>query len=262
MKARIKAALKSSLQRLGVGITSYSELEELRRNARALEDLSFLRAMPGRQAGRALQHLDSSKSQLRQDLMVLCELNFKRGGYFVEFGATNGVDLSNSHLLETAFGWSGLLVEPAKCWHSDLHTNRTSIVDTRCVWKESGREMNFKEVAVKELSTLQELGGDDNSDRVREKATTYKVKTVSLNDLLDEHHAPRLVDYLSIDTEGSELHILQALDFEKYRFRVITCEHNYSATRNHIHLLLKRNGYVRRYEAISQFDDWFILADA
>ena len=37
--------------------------------------------------------LQESKSQLRQDFIALSELDFKMNGYFVEFEATNGIDL-------------------------------------------------------------------------------------------------------------------------------------------------------------------------
>ena len=50
-----------------------------------------------------------SKSQLKQDIFVLLETGFKRNGFFVEFGATNGIDLSNTYLLEKRFGWNGIL---------------------------------------------------------------------------------------------------------------------------------------------------------
>ena len=63
---------------------------------------------------------EKSRAQLKQDIFVLLETGFKRDGYFVEFGATNGVDLSNSWLLEKAFGWTGILAEPARIWHDDL----------------------------------------------------------------------------------------------------------------------------------------------
>ena len=39
-----------------------------------------------------------------------------RGGFFVEFGATNGIDLSNSYLLQSKYYWTGILAEPARCW--------------------------------------------------------------------------------------------------------------------------------------------------
>ena len=47
------------------------------------------------------------KSQIGQDVFVLYSLNWKKGGYFLDFGATNGVDLSNTYLLEKDFGWKG-----------------------------------------------------------------------------------------------------------------------------------------------------------
>ena len=68
------------------------------------------------------------------------------------------------------------------------------------------------------------------------------------------------IDYLSIDTEGTEFEILNALDFAKYRFNVITCEHNYTPLRGDIHELLSRNGYRRVFPHLSQCDDWYIAS--
>ena len=48
--------------------------------------------------------IKNAKSQINQDIFVLYTLNWKRNGFFVEFGATNGVDLSNTYLLEKNFG--------------------------------------------------------------------------------------------------------------------------------------------------------------
>jgi hypothetical protein len=75
--------------------------------------------MPPKSLEGLLQCFGESKSQLWQDLSVLSELDFKRKCFFVEFCATYSIDLGNTYLLETDFEWVGILVEPAKCWHSD-----------------------------------------------------------------------------------------------------------------------------------------------
>jgi hypothetical protein len=49
-----------------------------------------------------------SKSELRQDLFVLNSLNYKKKGYFVEFGVGDGVKGSNSYLLEKSLIGQGL----------------------------------------------------------------------------------------------------------------------------------------------------------
>lgn len=94
----------------------------------------------------------------------------------------------------------------------------------------------------------------------RRSSRHYQVKTISLNDLMAEHKAPDKPDYLSIDTEGSELEILQGFDFQRHPFKVITCEHNFTPAREKIHGLLTAAGYVRKYDKISDFDDWYVRA--
>jgi FkbM family methyltransferase len=200
-----------------------------------------------------------SKSQIGQDFFVLSELDFKNSGYFVGFGATNGLDLSNTYMLEKEFNWTGILAEPALCWHKDLKMNRQCKIDTRCVWSESNKVLTFNETIEPVLSTIADFSSSDvQHSKLREGGKHYDVMTISLNDLLAEHSAPFDIDYLSIDTEGSEFEILSSLNFEKYDIKVITCEHNYTPARVKIHDLLTSKGYVRTKTDISQFDDWYI----
>jgi len=201
-----------------------------------------------------------SHSQLLQDLFVISELGELRNqGTFIEFGATNGVDLSNSWLLEKKLGWRGILAEPARCWHEALEKNRQSKIETQCIWSKTGETLTFNETQQPELSSLDKFADGDMHSHDRTTAKNYSVNTISLNDLFIKHQLPSRIDYLSIDTEGSEYEILEAFDFKKFSFKVITCEHNYSVRRNQIYDLLTKHGYQRKYTELSLFDDWYVL---
>ena len=75
---------------------------------------------------------ENSRSQFKQDVFALMVNKFREGGYFVEFGATNGYDISNTYILEKQFGWQGILVEPAKMWHENLIKNREMRLFSTC----------------------------------------------------------------------------------------------------------------------------------
>lgn len=258
MKTLAKHIVKKTLNHLGVGITRHSTLEMLRQNSSAARDISLLQQLNNDNANSLLRYFGRSKSQLRQDLFVLSHLAFKRNGYFVEFGATNGVDLSNTHLLEMEFGWAGILAEPANCWHKELIKNRGCSIEMNCVWKDSISTLIFNQTNVAELSTISRYSDTDMHSDSRKDGRSYEVKTISLNDLLRKYNAPQNIDYLSIDTEGSEYEILSHFDFSQHTFEVITCEHNYTPMREKIYSLLNKNGYRRVLEDFSLFDDWYV----
>lgn len=223
------------------------------------DDVDLFRLMSADSAVAAARLLAGSSAQLRQDVFVATVLGFKRDGYFVEFGATDGVYLSNSLLLERELGWTGVLAEPARHWHRALETARRSRIDNRCVHIETGKSLTFREVASDPgLSTLLDYNESDGHVLARRQGVDYEVETVSLADLLQDHSAPPVIDYLSLDTEGSELDILQGFDFSAYTFRVVTCEHNYTSSRDEILRLLRRSGYRRVLNEISLFDDWYV----
>jgi FkbM family methyltransferase len=211
---------------------------------------------------RALASLiEQSHGQLRQDLFVLCELGFKRGGYFVEFGGADGVLFSNTLLLERQFGWTGIIAEPARRWQPALSRNRRCHIETDCVWRDSTSTFPFTETDLAEFSTIASYRDSDLHASYRETGgRTYDVNTISLNDLLAKYEAPTHIDYLSIDTEGSEFDILECFDFSRYEFRVITCEHNYSPMREKLLRLLGGHGYERKFAGLTQFDDWYVKA--
>lgn len=194
-------------------------------------------------------------------MLVLPE---RQNGFFVEFGATDGVQGSNSYLMEKTFGWSGILAEPARCWHAALQRNRSVTISQKCVWREGGVRLPFRETRDAGFSTLDALTAQDRHASRRVPAGIYEVDTVSLLELLSEHSAPKVIDYMSIDTEGSEFDILESFDFQSYRPLVLTIEHNYRPDRDKMVALMHGHGYLRAPIGVSAYDDWFVcktLAD-
>ena len=94
---------------------------------------------------------------------------------------------------------------------------------------------------------------------LRADSLSYPVTTIALNDLLEAHAAPRVIDYMSVDTEGSEYRILKAFDFSKYDVRMMTVEHNFcEPDRENIRVLLAVNGFTRVFTELSKWDDWYV----
>ena len=258
MKIQFKNFVRNTLKQFDIGITRYSNFENLQKITSATRYLEILQQLKSDNSKELLQYVGKSKSQLCQDLFVLSHLGFKKNGFFVEFGATNGIDLSNSHLMEKEFGWNGILAEPATCWHKELKKNRTCNINTDCVWKDSKSILMFNQVDQAELSTINIFSDTASRGEARKNGKRYEVQTISLNDLLKKYNAPKIIDYLSIDTEGSEYQILSHFDFSEYNFNVITCEHNYTPMREKLFSLLTQKGYQRVFEELSLFDDWYV----
>lgn len=202
-----------------------------------------------------------SNAQLLQDLWVLYELKEKRNGYFVEFGACDGVSLSNTLLLEKTFGWQGALAEPSRAWHEALYRNRNCYISDKCVYRTDGVEVLFNEVDIGELSGMKDFVANDFHAQFRQEGRQYAVETISLGRFLAEARAPRRIDYMSIDVEGGEFDVLQSFDFASHDIALISVEHNFSDSRGKIYDLLTGVGYRPRFRQFSLFDDWYARPD-
>lgn len=193
-----------------------------------------------------------SHSQMAQDVLILVLTNYLKNGYFVEFGATDGISLSNTFLLETEYGWNGICAEPIPFQYEKLKSNRKCSVDNRVVYNVTGETIKFKI----NQESLDESGiVDDDKDAI-------EVESVTLVDLLRQYNAPRNINYMSIDTEGSEFLIIENFDFYNYNVDIITIEHNYvEENRKKIYSHLIPLGYKRILTDKSKWDDWYIKSE-
>jgi FkbM family methyltransferase len=198
-----------------------------------------------------------SQSQLGQDLQVINFYNNKENGFFIEIGASDGIELSNTYLLETQYKWKGICCEPIpERFEKCVKNRQNSICYNEAVYNESGLTFTFDIANSNDLLSGISDCIDAYKSYIGSNKTTIQVQTISLLDVLDRANAPSFIEYMSLDTEGSELEILKNFDFEKYTFGLIDVEHNYiEPRRTEIKNLLLSKGYI--YIGENKWDDMY-----
>lgn len=189
-------------------------------------------------------------SQLGQDFQVVKRTGGKRNGYFVEVGAHDGTTLSNTLLLELAYSWDGLCVEPNPASFKQLARARRCFCSPLVVSDKAGQLVNFK---VAKSPMYSGLKADPTTTEI---VAELPLVTFTLTQLLLAVSAPPHIDYLSVDTEGTELDVLKGIDWEQFRFDYITCEHNFhEPARTETRAYLSSKGYKLARE--NSWDDDF-----
>lgn len=173
------------------------------------------------------------RSECHQDLFLETYV-FKglKNKYFVDVGAHNGDRLSNSWFFEKEREWKGICIEPHPKVFEQLKACRSAICLNICAAPVDGPVQfdfidhlqyslhcgiidNYKEG---HLACLKGAVGDQ---KIEQKTITLPAK--SLATVFKEHNVKE-VDFLSVDTEGGELEIIQSIDFNTTFVHVLSVE--------------------------------------
>jgi len=146
-------------------------------------------------------------------------LNYENGIY-IEAGANDGVNGSNTLFLEKEKNWHGLLVEPSSCMLESCINNRSE-------------KNKFLGAALVADESIKYVNGDFdgnlmasiNGERLNRQTTT-QVRALTLNKVLDKLNFSSNIDFFSLDVEGHELEVLKGLDLNKYIIKYILVEVN------------------------------------
>jgi FkbM family methyltransferase len=158
-------------------------------------------------------------------------------GYFVELGANDGVNQSNSLYFEKYRHWRGLLIEAVpqnfvKCCQN--RAQRSSVYCAACVSFEYDQEFvrmvysNLMSAPVSAKSDIHDPRAHAKLGRqfLQKGETNFEFGAVArtLNSLLLEANAPNRIDFLSLDVEGFEQEVLKGIDHQAFRFKYILVE--------------------------------------
>lgn len=205
--------------------------------------------------------LSYSHPATRQDLWVLDRTTQKRDGFYIEVGAHDGVHHSNTKMLEDQLDWTGILIEPQFHLFEQLQQNRPN---NRCcdyvIGPDAGVEESF--LVGNSYGGLESYMPADWLAEHRRRGTPMVTRsTTHLEYLINHAKTPDVIDYLSLDTEGSEFAILKSIRWWilNPRINIITVEFRYDTV-----LLAKLEELLAplyNLEHIEAFDAFFVRKD-
>jgi hypothetical protein len=163
-------------------------------------------------------------AQSGQDRHVLRRLILRCGtGFFVEFGAGDGIKHSNTLFFARQLGWKGLLFEAEPNVSRRLHANRPDAT----VYQGAVCPTGQRSVAFGVSKRSGWSGAVRTYEPIRRArlpfATVLQVRCYDLAAELRQHRR-HVVDYMTIDTEGSELDILESFPWEEFSVRIVQVE--------------------------------------
>jgi FkbM family methyltransferase len=157
----------------------------------------------------------------------------KENGLFVDVGSNDGLIVSNTAYMEMDLGWRGICIEPHPDAFKRLEKNRNCIKYNCCVSDED-TELDFLSVIgyAEMLSCIKDKTSKEHINRINSEVIKHggsvkeiKIKSLPLQKILDDNNISK-IDYLSIDTEGSEVSVINSIDFEKTKIKIISCENS------------------------------------
>lgn len=164
-------------------------------------------------------------------------LNFDRG-LFVEAGANDGINQSNTVYFETYRRWRGLLVEPIPALAERCRRNRPRAIVECCAlvpFDRAGATLTMVDANLMSLVRGAMKSAEEESRHLAAAATVQQIEPRELQvvgqplSMLLDRHGLVHVDLLSLDVEGYELQALKGIDFTRHRPRFILVEARYRA---------------------------------
>ena len=147
----------------------------------------------------------------------------KDNGFYIELGANDGLTQSNTAFFDFYKGWTGILIEPSISGYTKCKTNRPKniVLNYACVSNDYDKATVLGDFNGHLMNSVNGLRLNSNA--------MVEVPARTLESILDEYHTKdRVIDFLSLDTEGYELNILKGLNLDKYRPKYMLIEvYNY-----------------------------------
>ena len=140
------------------------------------------------------------------DIRLKEYLCFPRG-FFIDIGAHDGVSQNNTKIFEELYGWKGMLIEPSIQCIDKMKINRpNTIIENYALVGDERKQISG--------DFNGHLMASENGKRLKKKKIT-SVNSCRLDELIEKQQIKR-IDFICIDTNGTELEVLKGINLHKY----------------------------------------------
>jgi FkbM family methyltransferase len=199
-------------------------------------------------------------SRFNEELIARDFFEDRRGGVFVDVGAADARVHSNTYVLETQFGWSGIAIDALAHYGDSFrqYRPRTKFFAYFVSDRSDATEKLFVDDRNQELTSATKKF---MLDRGRTEFSERDVPTITLTDLLDREGIKQF-DFLSMDIELAEPKALTGFEIDRFRPALI-CIETHPQTRQWIMDYFVRHGYTlqTKYMYLDRNNFWFARAD-
>lgn len=166
-------------------------------------------------------------SQFGQDFFVTEKgLVPKEGGLFLDIGCSHPIQSSNSYYFEKVCGYKGVAIDPLAIFEYEWSRERPNSIFINAFVSISNKDVDFAEISGNEgwehalsgAADKVELGGKNVSSKIK------KLKSSTLQSILDRIDFQFDVDILSVDVEGHEIEVMSSVDWSEKKPKVIIIE--------------------------------------
>jgi FkbM family methyltransferase len=187
-----------------------------------------------------------SYSQCGEDLQLARLIPINQDGFYVDVGSNDPIHRSNTYLFYIK-GWKGIAIDG----NPELikrHKKMRPLDNAVCALvSEKEEEKTYFIFDDHCLSTISRTEAVKLS-KTRKIRSQQAIKTIRLDRILREQHAPQKFEILSIDVEGYDLQVLRGINLEEYRPKIIAIEiHDFDQThpnKDRIYAHLSNNQYT------------------
>lgn len=168
-------------------------------------------------------------------------------GICIDVGAYDGISGSNTFLFEKK-GWNCLCIEPVYESFINCKNIRKKCLNL-CVADYDCDNINFNVVTVNQTnkSAISSLKIDErlieSHKNIINQIDKVKVNVRKLDTILNEIYFSNNIDFISIDTENTELDVLKGLTIENYDIKFFIIENNFNE--NFIEEYLKTKNFIK-----------------